>query len=140
MPSCRRDVPQRVTQATSHGGFCVSVDQFQQSVCRTIFLVSVLEYTKILRSCPLFGLHLIQVSRNYCTPWHLVRRRNILTELLQVIGEDSPNFWWYRNGSLRSLISVFWTGAATFFYSSSPSVILTRLSRPRSRPTITLNI
>ena len=36
-----------------------------------------------------------------------------------------------RNGSPRPLISVFWTGAATF-YSSSSSIDLTRLSGPRS--------
>ena len=45
----------------------------------------------------------------------------------------------HRNGSPRSLISVFWTGAATF-YSSSSSVDLTRLSGPRSRPTTTQKI
>ena len=44
-----------------------------------------------------------------------------------------------RNGSPRPLISVFWTGAATF-YSSSSSIDLTRLSRPRSRPTTTQKI
>jgi hypothetical protein len=32
------------------------------------------------------------------------------------------------------ILSVFWTGAATFL-SSSSSVVLTRLSGPRSRPT-----
>ena len=45
-----------------------------------------------------------------------------------------------RNGSPRPLISVFWTGAATFFYSSSSSIDLTRLSGPRSRPTTTQKI
>ena len=43
------------------------------------------------------------------------------------------------NGSPRSLISVFWTGVATF-YSSSSSIELTRLSGPRSRPTTTQKI
>jgi hypothetical protein len=38
-----------------------------------------------------------------------------------------------RNGSLRSLISISQTGAATLS-SSSSSVVLTRLSGPRSRP------
>jgi hypothetical protein len=38
-----------------------------------------------------------------------------------------------RNGFLRSLISIFSTGAVTFS-SSSSSVVLTRLSGPRSRP------
>jgi len=44
-----------------------------------------------------------------------------------------------RNGSPRLLISVFWTGAATF-YSSSCSIDFTRLSGPRSRPTTTQKI
>ena len=44
-----------------------------------------------------------------------------------------------RNGSPRPLISVFCTGAATF-YSSSSSIDLTRLSGPRSRPTTTQKI
>ena len=44
-----------------------------------------------------------------------------------------------RNGSPRPLISVFWTGAATF-YSSSSSIDLTRLSGARSRPTTTQKI
>ena len=44
-----------------------------------------------------------------------------------------------RNGSPRPLISVFWTGAATF-YSSSSSIDLMRLSGPRSRPTTTHKI
>ena len=44
-----------------------------------------------------------------------------------------------RNGPPRPLISVFWTGAATF-YSSSSSIDLTRLSGPRSRPTTTQKI
>jgi hypothetical protein len=38
------------------------------------------------------------------------------------------------NGSSRSLISAFSTGAATF-HSGSSSIIRTRLSGPRSRPT-----
>jgi hypothetical protein len=44
-----------------------------------------------------------------------------------------------RNGFLQSLISVFLTGAATF-PSSSSSVVLTRLSGPRSRPTASQKI
>ena len=44
-----------------------------------------------------------------------------------------------RNGSPRPFISVFWTGATTF-YSSSSSIDLTRLSGPRSRPITTQKI
>jgi hypothetical protein len=42
--------------------------------------------------------------------------------------------WSQRGRSLTAVISVFWTGAATFL-SSSSSVVLTRLSGPCSRPT-----
>jgi hypothetical protein len=43
-----------------------------------------------------------------------------------------------RDGSLRPYSRVFQTGAATFL-SSSSSVVLTRLSAPRSRPTTTFS-
>ena len=48
-----------------------------------------------------------------------------------------------RNGSQRPLISVYRTWIATYFYSSSSSIDLTRLTRlsaPRSRPTATQKI
>jgi hypothetical protein len=44
-----------------------------------------------------------------------------------------------RNGSPRPLISVFYTGAATFL-SGSSSVVFKRLSGPRSRPTTSQKI
>ena len=75
----------------------------------------------------------------------LVRERTITTERPPPVGEVSANFWDggvsrdQRNGSPRPLISVFWTGATTF-YSSSSSIDLTRLSGTRSRPTTTQKI
>ena len=77
----------------------------------------------------------------------LVRERTIPTERPPPVGEVSANFFFadtgvsrgQRNESPRPLISVFWTGAATF-YSSSSSIDLTRLTGPRSRPTTTQKI
>jgi len=64
----------------------------------------------------------------------LVCERTIPTESPPPVGEVGANFFadrgvsrGQRNGSPRPLISVFWTGAATFFYSSSSSIDLTRL-------------
>ena len=76
----------------------------------------------------------------------LVRVRTIPTERPPPVGEVSANFFadrrvsrGQRKGSPRPLISVFWTGAATF-YSSSSSIDITRLSGHRSRPTTTQKI
>jgi hypothetical protein len=75
----------------------------------------------------------------------LVRKRTILTERPPLVGEVSVNFSGQRvsrgqrNKSPRPLISGFLTGAATFL-SSSSSIILTRLSRLRSRPTTSQKI
>ena len=75
----------------------------------------------------------------------LVRERTIPTERPPPVGEVSANFLRIEGCHVvsatdpRPLISVFWTGAATF-YSSSSSIDLTRLSGPRSRPTTTQKI
>jgi hypothetical protein len=75
----------------------------------------------------------------------LVRQRTIPTERPPLVGEVSANFSGQRvsrdqrNETPRPLISVFWTGAAIFL-SSSPSIILTRLSGPRPRPTTSQKI
>ena len=59
----------------------------------------------------------------------LVRERTILTERLPPVSEVSANFFadrgvsrGQRNGSPRTLISVFWTGAATFFIQVAPQL------------------
>jgi hypothetical protein len=70
----------------------------------------------------------------------LVRKRTIPTERPPLVGEVSANFSGYRvsrgqrNESPRPLISIFYTGTATFLTNSS-SIIFTRLSGPRFRPT-----
>ena len=76
----------------------------------------------------------------------LVRERTIPTERPPPVGEGSANFsrqrgvTWSAQRLPRPLISVFQTGAATFFYPSSSSIDLTRLSGPRSRPPTTQKI
>ena len=76
----------------------------------------------------------------------LVRERTIPTERPPPVGEVSANFLRIEGCHVVSatdphgrLISVFYTGAATFC-SSSSSIDLTRLSGPRSRPTTTQKI
>jgi hypothetical protein len=75
----------------------------------------------------------------------LARQRTMPTKRPPLVGEVSASFSGQRvsrgqrNESPRPLISVFKTGAATFL-SSSSSVILTRLSGPRSRPTTSQKI
>ena len=76
----------------------------------------------------------------------LVRGRTIPTERPPPVGEVSANFLRIEGCHVFSvtvphdrLISVFQTGAATF-YSSSSSIDLTRLSEPHSRPTNTQKI
>jgi hypothetical protein len=70
----------------------------------------------------------------------LVRKRTIPTERTPHV-EVGANFCGYgvsrgqRNGSPRPLISVFYNPEQLLFNSSSSSVILTRPSGPRSRPT-----
>jgi hypothetical protein len=69
-----------------------------------------------------------------------VRDRAIPTERPPHVGEVISNFLriegatWSAWRISTTIFSVFQTGAATFL-SSSSSVVLTRLSRPRSRPT-----
>jgi hypothetical protein len=69
-----------------------------------------------------------------------VRERTIPTERQPLIGEVIANFLriegatWSAWRIPTAVSSVFYTGAAPFL-SSSSSVVLTRLSRPRSRPT-----
>ena len=76
----------------------------------------------------------------------LIRERTIPTERPPPVGEVSANFCGIYGCHVVSatdphgrLISLFWTGAATF-YSSSSSIDLTKLSGPRSRPTTTQKI
>ena len=71
---------------------------------------------------------------NY-TDWAAAAGRRNLCQLFADRGVSRGQ----RNGFPRPLISVFWTGTATF-YSSSSSIDLTRLSGPRSRPTINQKI
>ena len=76
----------------------------------------------------------------------LVREQTIPTERPPPVGEVSANFcgqrgvtWSAQRFPTAVLISVFQTGAATY-YSSSSSIDLMRLSGPRSRPTTTQKI
>ena len=76
----------------------------------------------------------------------LVRERTIPTERPPLVGEVSANFcgqrgvtWSAQRFPTAILTSIFWTGAATF-YSTSSSIDLTRLSGPRSRTTTTQKI
>ena len=88
---------------------------------------------------------LLRTYFSYKNSVALVRKRTIPTERPPPVGEVSTNFCaqrcvtWSAQRIPRPLISVFWTGAATF-YSSSSSIDLTRLSGPRSRPTTTQKI
>jgi hypothetical protein len=79
------------------------------------------------------------------TPWLLVRKRTVPTKRPPLVSEVSANFCGYRvscgqrNGSPRSLIRFSWP-EPLLFHSSSSSLILTRLSGPRSRPTTSQKI
>jgi hypothetical protein len=70
-----------------------------------------------------------------------VRQRSIPTDRPPLVGEVSASFSGervsrgQRNESPRPLISVLYTGGATFLLRSS-SIILMRLSGPRFIPTI----
>ena len=92
------------------------------------------------------GLLAFSCRSNKLNSVALVRERTILTERPPPVGEVSANFLRIEGCHVVSvtvpqgrLISVFQTGAATF-YSSSSSIDLTRLSGPRSRPTTTQKI
>ena len=67
----------------------------------------------------------------------LVRKRTIPTERPPPVGEVSVT--WSAQRIPTAVNLCFWTGAATF-YSSSSSIDLMRLSGPRSRPTTTQKI
>ena len=87
----------------------------------------------------------VSAKTTYINSMALVRERTIPTERPPPSAKLVPTFAdkgvsrGQRNGSPRPLISVFWTGASTF-YSSSSSIDLTRRSGPRSRPTTTQKI
>jgi hypothetical protein len=73
-----------------------------------------------------------------------VKRRGSETNHSPLTSAEFKKIWIYtsrdqRNESPRPLISVFYTGAATVL-SSNSSIILTRLSGPRSRPTTSQKI
>jgi hypothetical protein len=119
-------------------------------------------YIHMLLSTSLFcSVHIyFQVSLLYLSVWlillgfvrfeHLkakkktsmvwVRERTIPTERPPLVGNVIANFLriegatWSAWRIPTAVFSVFYTGAATFL-SSSSSVVLTRLSGPRSRPT-----
>jgi hypothetical protein len=74
-----------------------------------------------------------------------VRERTIPTERPPLVGEVIAKCWrieaatWSAWRIFTAVFSVFYTGAATFL-SSSSSVVLTRLSGPRYRPTVSQKI
>jgi hypothetical protein len=86
-----------------------------------------------------FSIH-FNVILPYTPKNAMVRERTIPTERPPLVGEVIANFLrvegatWSAWRIPTAAFSVFETGAATFL-SSSSSVLLTRLSGPRSRPT-----
>jgi hypothetical protein len=84
--------------------------------------------------------NILHCSKNKLNPMVWVRERTIPTERPPLIGEVIANFFADRGCHVVSVtdpygrIPDFSTRAATFL-SSSSSVVLTRLSGPRSRPT-----
>jgi hypothetical protein len=69
----------------------------------------------------------------------LVRERTIPTERPPPVGEVSANFWSAQR--IPTAVNLcFLDRSRYFFYSSSSSIDLTRLSGPRSRPTTTQKI
>jgi hypothetical protein len=93
-----------------------------------------------------FGLYLsseiLSTSTHIFFPPSMVwvRERTMPTERPPLVGEAIANFLriegatWSAWRIPSTVFSVIYTGAATFL-SSSSSVVLTRLSGPRSRPT-----
>jgi hypothetical protein len=80
------------------------------------------------------------------TPWPLVRKRTIPTEWPPLVDEIYCQLLWIEGcrvvsaaGPLRSLISVFYTGAATFFQ-VAPQLLSQGLSESHSWPTATQKI
>jgi hypothetical protein len=82
--------------------------------------------------------HRIWIEKVNSVAW--VRERTIPTELPTLIGEISANFCGYRvprcrrDGSLRTYSRISRL-EPLLFLPSSCSIVLTRLSEPRSRPT-----
>jgi hypothetical protein len=73
------------------------------------------------------------------TPWPLVRKQTIPTERPPFVGQVSANFWgWCRVVSATDPPGHYFRfprPEPLLFHWSSSSIILTRLSGPRSRPT-----
>jgi hypothetical protein len=84
----------------------------------------------------------LRASLNKTNSVALVRKRTVPTERPPPVGEVSANYLriegvaWSAQRIPTAVNLGFLDPEPVLFHSSSSSVILTRLSRPRSRPTI----
>ena len=120
-------------------GFIYSTKICEQAAdtCRVMILV----YVFIREDVQIIAIRTFALNTTSIIPTELYRQsgRRRPAKLVPTYADRGVSRG-QRNGSPRPLISVFCTGAATFFYSSSASIDLTRLSGPRSRPTTTQKI
>jgi hypothetical protein len=112
-------------------------DQHRQSVWSLCKRSATFSWNRLL-AYSRSQIHDCSVKKLNAMAW--VRERTIPTERPPLVDEVSANFCWYRvsrgqrDGFLRPY-SRFSRPKPLLFISSSSSIVLTRLSGPRSRPT-----